>query len=334
MNRIIPFKWKPIPISVGISLIAYLHYRHLSQRPKIPLNTDIQIQGPWYIQMYTLFPLRWLSQTWGELNSIRLPVWMRKPVYLGYSYLFGCNLDEMEEPDLKKYENLGQFFYRSLKTDARPIAHEEIVSPSDGTVLHYGSIPSSLGKIEQVKNVSYSVNALLGDKESRFKNDSYLHYIVIYLAPGDYHRFHSPVNWSIQEARHFVGEMFSVSPWIVSMLPNIFILNERISILGKWKYGFFSMIPVAATNVGNIHLNFEPNLKTNQSNQLPETMNLSIYHPIEYSKPVEMTKGLEMGGFKLGSTIVLVFEAPKRFSFEVAPDQYIKMGQSLGKINK
>jgi phosphatidylserine decarboxylase len=40
--------------------------------------------------------------------------------------------------------------------------------------------------------------------------------------------------------------------------------------------------------------------------------------------------GVEMGGFKLGSTIVLVFEAPERFQFKVKAGEHVKVGQALG----
>lgn len=160
-----------------------------------------------------------------------------------------------------------------------------------------------------------------------------LFFAVIYLAPGDYHRFHSPAAWVVEKRRHFAGELFSVSPYIAKRLKNLFILNERVSLLGRWKYGFFSMVPVGATNVGSIKINFDKDLRTNERGSLPPvgTYSEAVYSmasPILRGQPLERAR--EMGGFCLGSTIVLVFEAPSDFQFVVGAGEKVKVGQRLG----
>ena len=45
-----------------------------------------------------------------------------------------------------------------------------------------------------------------------------------------------------------------------------------------------------------------------------------------------LTRGQEMGGFKLGSTVVMVFEAPRGFQFTVKPGEKVKVGQAFGDV--
>lgn len=94
------------------------------------------------------------------------------------------------------------------------------MSPADGTILHNGMVER--GMVEQVKGVSYSLQAFLGpitwaNKNRLLPDEEYeasllrdpvnncLYTSVIYLAPGDYHRFHSPADWTIKYRRHFGG---------------------------------------------------------------------------------------------------------------------------------
>jgi len=311
------------------------------------------------LQVHVLgaLPLRNMSRVWGYVNSVELPVWFRPYGFRLYAFAFGCNLEEIEHADLSHYTSLGDFFYRKLKDGVRPVDKAILVSPADGTVLHFGTIKDL--RVEQVKGITYSLDALLGVErpgtppaisavtshggmpivdDHEFANVNGIEYsldqligepsstpssptseqppvpkkfgeridasvepessvqetiahdasvaidmgmrptlerkqsmsgvgavrpgnelffAVIYLAPGDYHRFHSPTAWVVEKRRHFPGELFSVSPYIAKRLENLFVLNERVALLGRWKHGFFSMVPVGATNVGSIRVNFD-----------------------------------------------------------------------------
>lgn len=408
--------------------------------------------GSWQVHVLSTLPLKAMSYYWGRFNEIPLPRPLRSPGFKLYSYIFGVKLDEVEK-DLTEYRNLAEFFYRRLKPGARPIDGrlEVVVSPADGKVLQFGEVAGG-GRVEQVKGMSYSLDALLGaqgapgagtanrqigseratattttlgmgdgediasvtsdeefanvngisytlpsllsgdgtthsspqtqdqqdasiepsdpasvtsvgmdltkgvvsswwtgDVSSRKKR---LYFAVVYLAPGDYHRFHSPVNWVAEQRRHFAGELYSVSPYLQNRLPNLFTLNERVVLLGRWKHGMFSMTPVGATNVGSIKIHFDKELRTNSLTHdatnagktgLPfaeatykGSSALLGGHPV--------VKGAEVGGFNLGSTIVLVFEAPGGggtaadgkgggFKFLVKRGQRIKVGEALGIVD-
>jgi phosphatidylserine decarboxylase len=136
-------------------------------------------------------------------------------------------------------------------------------------------------------------------------------------------------------------------------LENLFVLNERVALLGRWKYGFFGMVPVGATNVGSIKINFDKvclrrffscteyfdtfqDLRTNVGSRRGHP--LGTYTEAVYSAASSildgqpLLKAQEMGGFCLGSTIVLVFEAPRDFEFAIANGQKVKVGQALGDI--
>lgn len=54
----------------------------------------------------------------------------------------------------------------------------------------------------------------------------------------------------------------------------------------------------------------------------------------QHDRPLETqwSMGQEVGEFRMGSTVVLLFEAPKGFIFDVDAGQTIQMGQALGRI--
>ena len=90
--------------------------------------------------------------------------------------------------------------------------------------------------------------------------------MVLYLSPKDYHRFHSPANFTASFRRHIAGYLEPVDPRHVAGHRDVFKSNERVSILGEWVHGFLAVSFVGATNVGSIKLHFDDSLKTNASN--------------------------------------------------------------------
>lgn len=49
-----------------------------------------------------------------------------------------------------------------------------------------------------------------------------------------------------------LGFELTAKPSILKWFPRILEKDERVVIAGEWKYGFFSMTPVAALSVGDI----------------------------------------------------------------------------------
>ncbi|SPN98822.1 related to phosphatidylserine decarboxylase [Cephalotrichum gorgonifer] len=473
-------QWFSIPLSVGVGVVGlvqlYKSYKKSSssdrqdgsERATEPLQKKerdeiqdedstrrprrrprIRPDGPWQVRVMSTLPLKAISRLWGWFNQLTIPYYLRAPGFKLYSFIFGVNLDEVSEPDIRTYRNLAAFFYRTLKPGARPLdpRPEALLSPSDGRVLQFGQIEGN--DIEQVKGMTYTIDALLGkntpppsinrtwpgpsDTESTGHNDisaeerlykdheefarlndipytlpnllsgegkggrkgslkdqsvspdsaadvfdvgadlamgeqpwydmvspekkTALYYAVIYLAPGDYHRFHSPANWVVERRRHFAGELYSVSPYLQKTLPGLFTLNERVVLLGRWRWGFFSFVPVGATNVGSIIINFDRELRTNSlitdtaADRAAEEAAAKGEQYLGFSEATYadaspilhghgVKRGDEMGGFQLGSTVVLVFEAPVEktsengertgWVWEVEKGQTVKMGQALG----
>lgn len=427
-------------------------------RPK--KRERIRPSGPWTVQVMSTLPLKALSRVWGRFNELTIPYYLRVPGFKLYSFIFGVNLSEVSEPDLHVYPNLASFFYRTLKPGVRPLDPDPnaVLSPADGKVIQFGTIEH--GEVEQVKGVTYSLDALLGsvrpshpdhnianskvqtaethmkvgeedimraDEEfanvngisytlpnlfsgpwpkggkpaempsdqstqpaasseaevradlalseasrpwwapASVKTSTALYYCVIYLAPGDYHRFHSPVSWVVESRRHFAGELYSVSPYLQRTMPGLFTLNERVVLLGRWRWGFFSYTPVGATNVGSIKINFDRELRTNSlttdtaADRAAEEAAArgepySGFAEASYSGASRLLsghalkRGEEMGGFQLGSTIVLVFEAPKGsrpsldegfkdvrkggFRWNLEQGKKVKVGEALGFVDE
>ncbi|KAI0665352.1 phosphatidylserine decarboxylase-domain-containing protein [Trametes maxima] len=191
----------------------------------------------------------------------------------------------------------------SPPTDLTSTAARKHGERVDASMPREQSLPEAVAQDGRIASeVGPRPSAVRRDSFTRVRekpgHDTY--FMVIYLAPGDYHWFHSPAAWVIERRRYCVGDLFSVSPWMAKRLENLFVLNERVALLGRWRYGFFRMVPVGATNVGSIKINFDEALRTNvgsRRNHPVGTFTEAVYSaasPILNGQP--LIKGDKMGG--------------------------------------
>lgn len=297
------------------------------------VGNPAQVSSPhtffWLRTIFGRARSRWL----GSFSEAYVPVAMRSPLYKTFAARYGVNLDEIRYP-LDAYRTFQDFFGRALRDGARPIADmpEGLVSPVDGAVMTCGVVSGWDARVDQVKGASYHVPAFLGvDPMELAAEDSEVHFIVMYLAPGDYHRIHSPAKCTITSGRHFSGELLPVREGLLSRLSDVFTVNERVVLSGQWGFGNMNMVLVAAANVGNIWLDFDEKLKTNRLRDIPVYCGGDISHK-KYHQTHELKAGSTVGGFKLGSTVVLIFDAPKGFEFKVAPGDKVRVGVPIGGV--
>ena len=114
--------------------------------------------------------------------------------------------------------------------------------------------------------MTYPIKDFLGFSPPKLQSDNkQLLQITMYLAPGDYHCFHSPLDWTVEQRRHIKGKLLSVRPSVATWMPNLFAQNERVVYSGRnaKDSGFFTFAAVGATNVGSIMIDIDEELITN-----------------------------------------------------------------------
>ncbi|XP_050378274.1 LOW QUALITY PROTEIN: phosphatidylserine decarboxylase proenzyme 1, mitochondrial [Argentina anserina] len=93
--------------------------------------------------------------------------------------------------------------------------------------------------------------------------------------------------------------------------------RHQVVLEGLWQEGFMALAAVGATNIGSIELSIEPVLQTNQTRKKllhSERPEERLYEPDGVGRTLK--KGDEVAAFNMGSTVVLVFQAPISLSPE------------------
>ena len=232
---------------------------------------------------------------------------------------YGVNMAEAANPDIASYATFNDFFTRSLRGNARPLAPADLVCPVDGAISQFG--PMVGDQIFQAKGHSYSSTALVGGDAAlaaRFEGGSFA---TLYLSPKDYHRIHMPMEGRLSRMIYVPGELFSVNPTTARGVPGLFARNERVVCVFESARGPFVLVLVGATIVGSMATVWHGVVNPPRAGEI-RTWN--------YELELVLKQGEEMGRFLLGSTVVMLFpKGPLVFNPAWAPGGAIRMGEVM-----
>lgn len=162
------------------------------------------------------------------------------------------------EKEQKDFSSFNDFFYRKLKKGARiwDEREEVLASPADGKILAYENINEFSSFF--LKGQEFSLERLFQAKEiaKKYEGGSFL---IVRLAPVDYHRYHFPADGKVSVSKKIEGYYYSVSTHAIRVNANIFLENKREYVtLETKRFGDVAYFEIGATMVGGIHQSFAP----------------------------------------------------------------------------
>jgi phosphatidylserine decarboxylase len=284
---------------------------------------------PWYARPYAdlqyLLPHHLLSTLMYHLTRSRIGP-LKDLLIRRVIDLYQVDMSLAQEPDPACYACFNDFFTRALRPDVRPLdpAADALLCPVDGTLNQLGEIHK--GRIFQAKGRDYSLLELLGgDKEweARFA-DGY--FATLYLSPRDYHRVHMPLEGELVRMLHVPGRLFSVNLTTTRLVPRLFARNERVVCLFETPAGPMAVILVGAIFVAGIDTLWAGTVA-------PTSRRVGSWSYGGQQEPIRLARGVEMGRFNMGSTVILLF-APGRITWDAAlrPEAVLKMGERIGRV--
>lgn len=248
---------------------------------------------------------------------------MRPLAYRAFARAVGANLDEVAD-DLATYPSFGDFFARRLRDGARTIdiTPDAIIAPCDGVIAARGV--ARHGALVQAKGLQYKLEDLVADDAlaEQLRDGEYA---TIYLSPRDYHRVHTPVEAELVAYHYVPGALWPVNPRVASRRHELLVRNERVVIhLNSPTVGHVAVVMVGAAGVGNIDVVHGFDSASIRARNERHRVELAHQH-------IALARGDELGAFRLGSTVVMVFE-PGRATLGGEVGQTLRFGEGLGRI--
>lgn len=252
-----------------------------------------------------ILPKRRLSRLVGRIMHWQGPAFWARFSIKTFANMYNIDLNEAEKP-YTEYKSIGDFFVRRLKPGIRPIGESWAVHPADSKITQ--AAPIDDGTLIQAKGIKYKLRDFTQDPDCA-KKWAGGYFMTYYLCPTDYHRVHSPVDGEITDVRYMPGQLWPVNEWSTKNIKNLFSINERVLVEIQTDLGPVAAVFVGATNVGHIALSFDSTVKGNQKGP-------HIFRHKKYTPPIPVHKGVELGMFHMGSTVVMIYPPHFREKFE------------------
>jgi phosphatidylserine decarboxylase len=238
------------------------------------------------------------------------------------------NWDEYMKPP-SGYLTFNQFFARHVKPGMRPIAglrdNSILVSPADSTFVGWWQIGENSSiyvqgeknGIVESKGLQWSIHELLQDSDyaDRFRGGIFAH---SFLNTFDYHRWHTPVQGKILEARVIQGQAYldvDMNQVLVDGEP-----VNHLNALDGTGYQFVQTrgLVVIDSPIGLVAC-------------LPMGMAQVSSVVITAEVGVTLHKGEELGYFQFGgSDFVMVFERSSNVQLITQPNVHVQQGSWIG----
>ena len=256
-----------------------------------------------------------LTRFVGWFSRIESPLLARIAIRL-WSMFTDLDLADAESTE---FRSVHACFTRRLRSGARTVDADPriVVSPSDGIVGACGRIAGTT--VFQAKGFPYRLEELIPDAAliERVRGGSYA---TLRLTSAMYHRFHAPHDIDIARVIYISGDTWNVNPIALRRIERLFCKNERAVIDARLSADGTPLliVPVAAVLVASMRLHCADVL-----------LNLRYDGPNEIPCRAHAAKGVEMGWFEHGSTI-LVFAPPGiALAPGIADGHRIRMGEPL-----
>lgn len=274
------------------------------------------------LRVYTQYiaPQNLLTRFAGFCASSQVP-WFKNYLIRYFVGNHDVNMSEAVVADPYAYASFNDFFTRKLKSNVRPISNDPhaIVSPVDGCISQIGYIKKNT--LIQAKGFDFDLTSLLGGDIELANTFTDGAYATLYLAPRDYHRIHMPIAGTLIKTIYVPGKLFSVNRATAQHIPNLYGRNERLICLFETKAGKVAVILVGAMIVGSIQTVW---MNEAISRKQPR-------YSFNNNNHIRLNKGDELGFFKLGSTVIMLFENDKiAWNKEFTKNSTAQMGQALG----